>query len=507
MRLFPLILFLLIANGKWNETWGVLGNVHQEPQNLLELSLLHFIETNVSLEHLAAEMRDVNDELVKSIHLKYANHPHERALVNVDINDDMGKITKNLSAMINSPGRGTSSPTSGPSISPSIFPSSTPTTEVVEPIRIVFETTELERKGNDDKKVGAKVEKITQYILPKISEIWSSILSVTPVESSIPITDDACYGFIDFPTNVIEDGIADADLVIFVSAHNTIKNITLCDNNALASASYCSLDQYDRPVVGFINFCIDNIDVENNEDAAVAVGTHELIHVLGFSDDLFKFFRNSDNGEPLTKRPFQKSTVKCVDGSTKKKSLASDLTLQQRGNGGSLYYEIVSPTVVEIAKNHFNCNNLSGARLENQPTRDSCTGSHWDERFFFTDLMSPIFSSDSVSLLSPLSVALIKDTGWYKEVSFASRYIRNSPFGLGAGCGFLDEDSCIDNNKVPEEYSEYFCDTVTKFAKEGLPTKGSATTCDPSFSHIGKNTNSFYLPIFRQLALFNFTVS
>lgn len=485
--------FLLIRNVRP----GVLGGGRQEPHSLLELSLLQFIETNTSLEHLAAEMRDVNDQVVKSIHLKYANHPHERALVKVEMEDDMEANGKNFSSTFNSTRRATSSPTSGPTISPSTFPSSIPTTKAAEPIRIVFETTELERRGNEDVKIGARVEKITQNVLPKISEIWSSILSVTPVENSIPITDDACYGFIDFPTNVIEDGIADADLVVFVSAHNKINNVTLCDYNALASASYCSLDQYDRPVVGFINLCIENIDVENNEDAAVAVGAHELAHVLGFSDDLFKFFRNSDNGEPLTERPFKKSTVKCVDGSTKKKSLASDLTLQQKGNDGSLYYEIVSPTVVEIAKNHFNCDSLSGVRLENQPTRDSCTGSHWDERFFFTDLMSPIFSSDSVSLLSPLTIALLKDTGWYKEVSFASRYIRNTPFGLGAGCDFLDEDSCIDNNKVPEEYSEYFCDTVTKFSKDGLPTKGSATTCDPSFSHIGKNTQLVlfaYLP-------------
>ena len=50
------------------------------------------------------------------------------------------------------------------------------------------------------------------------------------------------------------------------------------------------------------------------------------------------------------------------------------------------------------------------------------------------------------------------------------------------------EESCIIDDKVPEKYEKYFCDSVTEFANDGYPTKGSQTTCDPSFSHIGDST-------------------
>lgn len=205
--------------------------------------------------------------------------------------------------------------------------------------------------------------------------------------------------------------------------------------------------------------------------------------MLGFSDSLFQYFRDSDDGEPLTSRPLKKSNVDCVDGSTKQKVIASNSVLQMRNNNDLPYYQIVTPTVLEIARNHFGCKDLDGARLENKPTTASCTGTHWDERFFFTDAMSPIFSSEAVSLLSPLTVALLKDTGWY-DVTFASKYIQNNPFGLGAGCEFLDEDNCIVDDKVPDKFGPYFCDSVTYFNGDGKISKGSETTCDPSHNHV-----------------------
>lgn len=35
---------------------------------------------------------------------------------------------------------------------------------------------------------------------------------------------------------------------------------------------------------------------------------------------------------------------------------------------GIRYYEDVTPTVIHVAMNHFNCNTMKGLRLENQPT-------------------------------------------------------------------------------------------------------------------------------------------
>ena len=35
---------------------------------------------------------------------------------------------------------------------------------------------------------------------------------------------------------------------------------------------------------------------------------------------------------------------------------------------GIPYYEIVTPTVAQVARNHYNCERMIGMRLENQPT-------------------------------------------------------------------------------------------------------------------------------------------
>ena len=46
----------------------------------------------------------------------------------------------------------------------------------------------------------------------------------------------------------------------------------------------------------------------------------------------------------------------------------------------SRHFEIVTPTVATVTRNQFNCQELKGARLENQPTNPlDCFGSHWDE--------------------------------------------------------------------------------------------------------------------------------
>ena len=77
-----------------------------------------------------------------------------------------------------------------------------------------------------------------------------------------------------------------------------------CSSQTLAYASHCQLDQYDRPVFGFIQMCAARTDPkqrqsERDEDFHTAL--HEVTHILGFSEMLFPFFRNS-NLQPRTPR-------------------------------------------------------------------------------------------------------------------------------------------------------------------------------------------------------------
>lgn len=84
----------------------------------------------------------------------------------------------------------------------------------------------------------------------------------------------------------MDPGIPNADLVVFVSALEVVAGVDVCsavsyengnENEkvgtaeavaTLAAAAGCELDQYDRPVVGLVNFCLEFMDVtlQNDDD-------------------------------------------------------------------------------------------------------------------------------------------------------------------------------------------------------------------------------------------------
>ena len=181
--------------------------------------------------------------------------------------------------------------------------------------------------------------------------------------------------------------------------------------------------------------------------------------------------------------------VQCVGGQPRKNmAIASDNTVrykeekvkygiekEQRG-----YYEVVLPTVAQVARNHFNCQELDGARLENQPTSEDCLGSHFDERTWFTEFMSAVYDEDA-AYFSPLTLAFLEDTGWYKS---DFRHSENSPFGLGAGCKFVEKD-CIVNEEVPDYSRGFFCNDKN----------GQEWSCGPSHDFRGKcDLNGYSYP-------------
>uniref|UniRef100_A0A7S3V3W3 Leishmanolysin-like peptidase n=1 Tax=Chaetoceros debilis TaxID=122233 RepID=A0A7S3V3W3_9STRA len=430
----------------------------------------------IRIGELASIHRSMMQEDDLHLSVEYSDHPHERGK---DIDD--GFIFRSLKDDRSTVNNEALSAT--PSAAPSVAPSVT----IAKPIRIAFETTELDINASSQAD-SAIADLIKNTVLPEIKDTWSSLLSVSPVVENIPIPAGACNGFLpNIPSNFIENGIGDSDLVIFVSGASSVNGKVLCEQSSLAGASFCYLDQIDRPIIGFINFCLSNLRI-NDVEQIINVGVHEVAHILGFNDDLFKYFRDFDTGNPLTPRPFKETVVDCVDGTRRKVELASSKTLKKiegkDENGDHLHYEIITPSVQQVVRNQFNCPSLEGARLENQPTKSSCTGGHWDERLFFTETMGPILSSKSAALLSPLTVALLEDSGFY-TVNYTSPYVENSPFGLGSGCDFVN-GSCIDKskNEVPEAFKGYFCDSVTKIGDDGKIDSSSDSTCDPTFSSI-----------------------
>ena len=63
--------------------------------------------------------------------------------------------------------------------------------------------------------------------------------------------------------------------------------------------------------------------------------------------------------------------------------------------GGVRVAEVVTPSVVQVVRNHFDCQNLTGAELESgeysplasDQVEEACIGDHWERRLFKNDLM------------------------------------------------------------------------------------------------------------------------
>jgi len=353
-----------------------------------------------------------------------------------------------------------------------------------QPIRIHFDTSALDLELTDENEL--KIEFVKNIILARTKEYWTSALSVVPVEGNLLVSTAELQGraycgdteFSRVPTTHISTGVPDADLVLYVSGAPSAR---FCGPSTLAVAVACNFDQFDRPTAGAINFCLDQIDLDENGKASesvtqdnVDVAVHEAAHVLGMSSNSYRFFWDPDVGYERTARPFSAKSVICVDGVERTLILPSDNTMKFFiATSGQRYASIVTPKVATIARNQFNCQELNGAQLENQPTgENSCTGDHWDERMYYPEALSGVISP-TTNVLSPLTLALLEDSGWYRA-NYASANV--SPWGHGVGCDFVSSPCLVGggNNRdgsVPSYAKGYFCN------------KASSRGCSPAYTH------------------------
>jgi hypothetical protein len=456
---------------------------------------------------------------------------------------------------------------------------------VVKPLRIYLDTSSLTTTTmTSTTRDSNKIDFLIKYVLPLASNFWKDALNVVPVSTSLHIDRTWCPFPYSTSSALTEAGMADVDLVVFVTANGDECQHHLQFDNVLASSYSCYWDQYDRPVAGNIDICLNSLDDISDQDlrysanlirekvrtSSTATGTllpqqvatranasnvlcqsaanstsvrsekegdstsgvpidcdtetsiqnnitsltkqldlwfsnplnriemlrkktadviiHEMAHLLGMTFYDMLHYRDWSTGLPLTPKP-NVETVVCPGNNTTMKDvpMPSSKVLQKVSypNGDS-YYQVVTPTVIQVVRNQFQCQTLTGAPLENQPTNPSnCIEAHWEERFFATEALSPV-RNGVPQMVTPLTLAILKDTGWYWP-NF--NVVNASSLGFGAGCDFITNDCITHNdNGVPTYAKDAFCNIKIDDTSSNSDTNMTRPSlgCDPSHTQISR---------------------
>ena len=148
-------------------------------------------------------------------------------------------------------------------------------------------------------------------------------------------------------------------------------------------------------------------------ESQLATAIHEITHALGFASDKYAYWRDHANGgQPRTSRDSDGhpnlGLINLFSNSVKKPDTGTLFSATERGN---TVYKLRTPKILEKARAQFGCATLNGAEIENQGGTGTASH-HWEKRVFMNDFMSGVKTGLS-SAYTPISFALLEDTGWY----------------------------------------------------------------------------------------------
>ncbi|XP_062160225.1 uncharacterized protein LOC133867467 [Alnus glutinosa] len=229
--------------------------------------------------------------------------------------------------------------------------------------------------------------------LGQTADWFRRTLSVEPVKGNLRLSGySACGqdGGVQLPREYVEDGVADADLVLLVTTRPTT-------GNTLAWAVACERDQWGRAIAGHVNVAPRHLTAEA-ETLLSATLIHEVMHVLGFDPHAFAHFR---------------------DERKRRRSQVTDQVMDDKL--GRIVTRVVLPRVIMHSRYHYGAfsENFTGLELEDGGGRGT-SGSHWEKRLLMNEIMTG--SVDTRSVVSKMTLALLEDSGWYQaNYSMADR--------------------------------------------------------------------------------------
>lgn len=221
--------------------------------------------------------------------------------------------------------------------------------------------------------------------LGQTADWFKRALSVERVRGNLQLSGySACGqdGGVQLPREYVEEGVADADLVLLVTTRPTT-------GNTLAWAVACERDQWGRAIAGHVNVAPRHLTAES-ETLLSATLVHEVMHVLGFDPHAFTHFRDERR-----RRRIQ------VTEQVKDEKI------------GRMVTRVVLPRVVMYSRYHYGAfsENFTGLELEDGGGRGT-SGSHWEKRLLMNEIMTG--SVDTRSVVSKMTLALLEDSGWYQ---------------------------------------------------------------------------------------------
>eukprot|EP01018_Ginkgo_biloba_P018495 Gb_23702 [translate_table: standard] len=245
----------------------------------------------------------------------------------------------------------------------------------------------LEDISREDKK------KRLHEALGETASWFRRALVVEPVKGHLRLSGySACGqdGGVQLPRQYVDEGVANADLVLLVTTRPTT-------GNTLAWAVACERDQWGRAIAGHVNVAPRHLTAEA-ETLLFATLIHEVMHVLGFDPHAFAHFRDE------RKRRRNQVVTQSLDTKL-----------------GRMVTRVVLPRVVMHSRLHYGAfsKEFSGLELEDGGGRGTA-GSHWEKRLMMNEIMTG--SVDTRSVVSPMTLALLEDSGWYQaNFSMAER--------------------------------------------------------------------------------------
>jgi hypothetical protein len=305
------------------------------------------------------------------------------------------------------------------------------------------------------------------------------------------------------------------------------------EKNKYMSVSNCLRDYCGKVVGGLMNINMNMFATPSSKKAHMSAIMHEMIHVFAFASFLFQDFETIRPDMPNPKPIYYKCSKNQMTG-----KFSVEWNLPEWSPGVMMYtmtpsvvkpinvrginasdcrcpfdpnrtytnediefclenphhcpVGIWTPKVVEAVRAYSGCPTLDAMELETGMPL-SCASfidPHWKMDHIGNEMMSAI-DLGGPSYLSPMTLALVEDSGWYKVNydALVSKPLERASPGYRAGCPYWRDSKCT--NRLGDSSELVFCNSdKTSCSGDGL-TLINCNTREKSFLLKGDECTRF----------------